>query len=54
MMTEAQLKAIEAAEAEIQEILLDLDVEVGKIAHVNIDTRNFANYRVEIFTEAAE
>jgi len=50
-MTEAQLKQIEMAEKEIQTILIDLDTEIGKIANVNIDTRNFANYRVEIFPE---
>lgn len=38
------------AEKDIQKILIDLynDTEI-RIAHVNVDTRNYANMDVEIF-----
>lgn len=51
-MTEAQLKAVAAAEEEILKILHDLAVDCGSdIANVEVDTRQFANLRVEIFLE---
>ena len=45
--------AITEAEEEIQDILLDLVNRHGlNIDHVYVDTRRFANYRVEIFEVA--
>lgn len=42
--------AIEKAEQQIQRILLDLADETGRdIDFVNVDTRPFANLKVEIF-----
>ncbi len=40
------------AEKAIQRILLDLEEHTGrKIEHMQLDTRRFANLRVEIFFE---
>ena len=40
----------QAAEAAIQSLLLDLEeFSERRIDHVRVDTRNFANLRVEIF-----
>jgi hypothetical protein len=45
--------AIVEAEKKIQRILLDLANEHGlMIDSVGVDTRQFANYRVEIFEQA--
>ncbi len=45
--------AIVEAEKKIQDILLDLVNRHGlNIDHVYVDTRRFANYRVEIFEVA--
>jgi hypothetical protein len=43
-------KTLKDAEQKIQRILLNLAEKVGKqIDRVDIDTRNFANYKTEIF-----
>ena len=43
-------RALEDAEQYIQRILLELSEVTGKrIDHVDVDTRNFANYKTEIF-----
>jgi hypothetical protein len=42
----------EQAEKAIQKILIDLWNDTGQdISHVEVDTRNFSNYRTEIFFE---
>lgn len=42
----------EMAEKAIQKILIDLWNDTGKdLSHVEVDTRNFSNYRTEIFFE---
>lgn len=49
-ISRAQDEALDAAERQIQHILLNLEDEHGlKIENVEVDTRNFANLRVEIF-----
>lgn len=52
-MTDAVHPAIVAAEKKIQAVLLDLVNEHGlQIETVDVDTRNFANFRTEIFEKA--
>lgn len=43
------LAVLRKAEADIQRILLRLEEQVGRIDHVEVDTRNFANCKTEIF-----
>jgi len=46
----AEHERVERAEREIQKILLRLAEEVGHpIDHVDVDCRNFADLRTEIF-----
>lgn len=41
--------ALKRAEKRIQRIMIDLEEEVGKrIDHVEVDTRNFANFATDI------
>jgi hypothetical protein len=43
----------EQAEKAIQKILIDLWNDTGQdISHVEVDTRNFSNFRTEIFLES--
>jgi hypothetical protein len=45
-------RARERAERAIQKILLDLEHDTNRrVRHVEADTRNFANYKVELFFE---
>lgn len=45
-----QEKVLADTERHIQRILMELcEVTGARIQHVNVDTRNFANYGVEIF-----
>lgn len=49
-MTDKQIERIKAAAERVQNILLDLQEDVGGlIDQVRVDTRNFANCSVEIF-----
>lgn len=46
-------RLLDNAEKGIQAILLALENDHGiKVAHVDVDTRNFGNYRVEITATA--
>lgn len=50
---DANAAAIKEAEEKIQRILLDLWEFIGfDIDEVQVDTRQFANYKVEIFFES--
>lgn len=45
---------LEEAEEKIQKILLRLSEQIGRpIEHVDVDTRNFANLKTEIFVLGA-
>lgn len=43
------LAVLQRAETDIQRILLRLEEQVGRIDHIEVDTRNFANCKTEIF-----
>ena len=45
-------RRIKETERGIQQLLLLLAEQEGEIGHVRIDTRNFANYAVEIFLKS--
>jgi hypothetical protein len=56
-LEQAKEAAIEAArikaEKAIQRILIDLaETTMSKVDHVDVDTRNFANLKVEIYFQA--
>jgi hypothetical protein len=44
-----RIMRVSAAEDKIRGILLDLAADVGDLDMVVVDTRNFENYRTEIF-----
>jgi hypothetical protein len=48
--------ALKRAEDRIQRIMLDLEDDLCesrvRVDHVNVDTRNFANFRTEILTRS--
>lgn len=49
-LTAAKMQAVKEAEEKIQRILLDLEDVVGEdVNSVDVDTRQFANLRVEIW-----